>query len=181
MPLYDEIEIEDMTYDPETRVYSYPCPCGDRFKVALEDLWDGEDIADCQSCTLYIEVIYEEDDLPPLPEDDSESDVDNSENSNLALEQDDGSIDKDDNTNGKGGIEDNVNRDMGKLSVSSQSPKQVISWFYGNLFRQSKLQILFAWQEKERWARNVFKYGIILPISTTLCYGRKNGGISSAS
>ena len=43
MPLYDEIEIEDMTYDPETRIYSYPCPCGDRFKISLEDLWDGED------------------------------------------------------------------------------------------------------------------------------------------
>eukprot|EP00980_Cylindrotheca_fusiformis_P008230 scaffold1736_cov127-Cylindrotheca_fusiformis.AAC.44 len=68
MPLYEEIEIEDMTYDPETLMYSYPCPCGDKFKISLEDLWDGEDIADCQSCTLYISVIYEEEDLPPLPD-----------------------------------------------------------------------------------------------------------------
>lgn len=68
MPLYEEIEIEDMTYDAETMTYSYPCPCGDRFKIHLEDLWDGEDMADCQSCTLYIEVIYEEENLPPLPD-----------------------------------------------------------------------------------------------------------------
>ena len=79
MPLYDEIEIEDMFYDPETRMYTYPCPCGDRFKISLEDLWDGEDEAGCESCTLYIEVIYEEEDLHPLPEDDDDDDesVDN--------------------------------------------------------------------------------------------------------
>lgn len=64
MPLYEEIEIEDMTYDPETMMYWYPCPCGDKFKVTLEDLWDGEDVADCQSCTLFVSVIYEEADLP---------------------------------------------------------------------------------------------------------------------
>ena len=52
MPLYDEIEIEDFTYDPETLLYSYPCPCGDRFKVSLEDLWDGEDVANCESCNF---------------------------------------------------------------------------------------------------------------------------------
>ena len=74
MPLYDEIEIEDMTYDPDTMLYSYPCPCGDRFKVTLEDLWDGEDVAGCESCTLYIEVIYDEEDLPPLPDDDGDDD-----------------------------------------------------------------------------------------------------------
>ena len=61
-----------MTFDPQTQTYSYPCPCGDRFKISLEDLWDGEDIADCQSCTLYISVIYEEENLPELREDDDD-------------------------------------------------------------------------------------------------------------
>lgn len=80
MPKYDEIEIEDMIYDSETMTYSYPCPCGDRFKISLEDLWEGEDIADCNSCTLYIQVIYEESDLPPLPdEDDTDDDGENKE------------------------------------------------------------------------------------------------------
>ncbi|TKA32911.1 hypothetical protein B0A50_01137 [Salinomyces thailandicus] len=44
--IYDEIEIEDMTYDPTLQIYHYPCPCGDRFEVALDDLREGEtDIA----------------------------------------------------------------------------------------------------------------------------------------
>jgi diphthamide biosynthesis protein 3 len=77
MPLYEEIEIEDMTYDPITHTYTYPCPCGDKFKIHLEDLWDGEDIADCQSCTLFISVIYEEENLPPLPKDEDDGDNDN--------------------------------------------------------------------------------------------------------
>ena len=106
MPLYDEIEIEDMTYDPEEMMYSYPCPCGDRFKITLEDLWDGEDEAGCESCTLYIEVIYDEEDLPPLPEDD-----DDDESVDKSTVQED-CADKND--------EAAVSKAMGKLSVSSQ-------------------------------------------------------------
>jgi len=68
MSIYEEIEIEDMTYNDEERMYYYPCPCGDKFRISLEDLWDGEDIAKCPSCTLRILVIYEEEDLPPLPD-----------------------------------------------------------------------------------------------------------------
>lgn len=76
MPLYEEIEIEDMTFDVKTQTYTYPCPCGDRFKISLEDLWDGEDIADCQSCTLFISVIYEEENLPKLRDDSDDEDED---------------------------------------------------------------------------------------------------------
>ncbi|GFF11956.1 diphthamide biosynthesis protein 3 [Aspergillus terreus] len=43
--IYDEIEIEDMTFDPTLQIYHYPCPCGDRFEIAIDDLRDGEDIA----------------------------------------------------------------------------------------------------------------------------------------
>ncbi len=80
MPLYEEIEIEDMTFDPKTQTYTYPCPCGDKFKISLEDLWDGEDIADCQSCTLFIQVIYEEENLPKLREDSEEEEDDDNNN-----------------------------------------------------------------------------------------------------
>lgn len=62
--IYDEIEIEDMTYDPVTQLYTYPCPCGDRFEINIEDLRDGEEIAVCPSCSLMIRVIYEVEDLP---------------------------------------------------------------------------------------------------------------------
>ncbi|KAK3073119.1 Diphthamide biosynthesis protein 3 [Teratosphaeriaceae sp. CCFEE 6253] len=63
--IYDEIEIEDMTYDAALQVYHYPCPCGDRFEISLEDLRDQEtDIGVCPSCSLQIRVIYEVEDLP---------------------------------------------------------------------------------------------------------------------
>lgn len=79
MPLYEEIEIEDMTFDPKTQTYSYPCPCGDKFKISLEDLWDGEDIADCQSCTLFIQVIYDEENLPKLRTDSDDEEEEDDE------------------------------------------------------------------------------------------------------
>lgn len=58
--VYDEVEIEDMTYDETMQTYYYPCPCGDRFEIGLADLLDQEtDIAVCPSCSLMIRVIYE--------------------------------------------------------------------------------------------------------------------------
>lgn len=57
--IYDEIEIEDMTYDKTLEIYHYPCPCGDRFEIGIADLRDGEDIAVCPSCSLMIKVIFE--------------------------------------------------------------------------------------------------------------------------
>ncbi|KAL1973287.1 hypothetical protein VTN31DRAFT_5922 [Thermomyces dupontii] len=62
--VYDEIEIEDMTFDPNLQIYHYPCPCGDRFEIALADLQDGQDIAVCPSCSLMIRVIFDVNDLP---------------------------------------------------------------------------------------------------------------------
>ncbi|KAL1898678.1 Diphthamide biosynthesis protein 3 [Ceratocystis pirilliformis] len=64
--IYDEIEIEDMEYDEDLETYFYPCPCGDRFQIALLDLQDSEDIAVCPSCSLMIRVIYDIDDLPAI-------------------------------------------------------------------------------------------------------------------
>ena len=62
--IYDEIELEDLTYHSETTLYTYPCPCGDQFEITLQDLRDGEDIAVCPSCSLMIRVIFEASDLP---------------------------------------------------------------------------------------------------------------------
>ena len=56
---YDEIEIEDMTWDDEKKVFHYPCPCGDRFEISRRQLADYEDIATCPSCSLIIRVIYD--------------------------------------------------------------------------------------------------------------------------
>ncbi|KAL8956470.1 MAG: hypothetical protein Q9193_006023 [Seirophora villosa] len=62
--IYDEIELEDLTYHPSTTLYTYPCPCGDQFEITLQDLRDGEDIAVCPSCSLMIRVVFEAGDLP---------------------------------------------------------------------------------------------------------------------
>ncbi|TGJ81398.1 hypothetical protein E0Z10_g7366 [Xylaria hypoxylon] len=69
--VYDEVEIEDMTFDETLQIFHYPCPCGDRFEIALADLQDeSTDIAVCPSCSLMIRVIFDQDNLPgPPPED----------------------------------------------------------------------------------------------------------------
>lgn len=59
MSYYDEIEIEDMTFDSTLQIYHYPCPCGDRFEICIADLRDGEDVAVCPSCSLMIKVIFD--------------------------------------------------------------------------------------------------------------------------
>ncbi|TCD61986.1 Diphthamide biosynthesis protein 3 [Steccherinum ochraceum] len=69
---YDEIEIEDMAWDEEKRVYHYPCPCGDRFEISRKQLANYEDIATCPSCSLIIRVVYDPldfEDEPPDEED----------------------------------------------------------------------------------------------------------------
>lgn len=61
--VYDQIEIEDFTFDPDTQLFTYPCPCGDRFQISIYDLEDGENIAVCPSCSLMVEIIFEPSDL----------------------------------------------------------------------------------------------------------------------
>ncbi|OAL35943.1 diphthamide biosynthesis protein 3 [Fonsecaea nubica] len=63
LDMYDEIEIEDMTYDPTLQIYHYPCPCGDRFEISLGSLKEGEDVAVCPSCSLMVRVIFDLEDL----------------------------------------------------------------------------------------------------------------------
>ena len=59
MGFYDEVELEDMEYDPTLEIYHYPCPCGDRFEISLGDMRDGEEVARCPSCSLEIMVIFD--------------------------------------------------------------------------------------------------------------------------
>lgn len=62
---YDEIEIEDMAWNTQLQAYTYQCPCGDLFQITLEDLRQGETIARCPSCSLYITVVYDPDAYEP--------------------------------------------------------------------------------------------------------------------
>jgi diphthamide biosynthesis protein 3 len=59
MSIYDQVEIEDMLFDTDLQIYTYPCPCGDKFQISLLDLLDGSDVAVCPSCSLMIQVIFE--------------------------------------------------------------------------------------------------------------------------
>ncbi|AWU74534.1 uncharacterized protein C5L36_0A11170 [Pichia kudriavzevii] len=61
--IYDQIEIEDFTFDPATQLFTYPCPCGDRFQISIYDMQEGENIAVCPSCSLMTEIIFDESDL----------------------------------------------------------------------------------------------------------------------
>jgi diphthamide biosynthesis protein 3 len=65
---YEEVEIEDLDFDAKKQIYTYPCPCGDKFCIGLDELHDGEDVATCPSCTLRIKVIYDENKLPEFKE-----------------------------------------------------------------------------------------------------------------
>ena len=60
---YEEVELEDMDWEEEQRRFSYPCPCGDRFSITIEEMQDGEVIARCPSCSLVIRVVYEPEDI----------------------------------------------------------------------------------------------------------------------
>ena len=63
---YDEVDLEDMEWDEALKAYTYECPCGDIFRITLEELHDGEEIARCPSCSLILTVVYDPDDLSPL-------------------------------------------------------------------------------------------------------------------
>ncbi len=89
MSIYEEVEFEDLDYDPKAQIYTYPCPCGDKFSISLEALWDGEDVATCPSCTLRIGIIYDEEDLPTLRNDDDDDDDDDGDFDGGAEEGDD--------------------------------------------------------------------------------------------
>jgi len=69
---YDEVEIEDMAWDEEKRVYHYPCPCGDRFEISRKQLANYEDIATCPSCSLIIRVVYDPLDYEDEPDDEDD-------------------------------------------------------------------------------------------------------------
>jgi len=68
--MYEVVALADMKFEPVEQVYTYQCPCGDLFKIFLEELHDGEDVAPCDSCTLKIKVTYDPEDLPELRDDD---------------------------------------------------------------------------------------------------------------
>lgn len=60
---YDEIDIMEFQYYPETEQFTYPCPCGDLFIITLDDIKNSETIARCVSCSLVVMVVYDQSDI----------------------------------------------------------------------------------------------------------------------
>lgn len=58
---YEEVPLAELTYDAEFKRLQYPCPCGDLFEMALEDLLMGKDIAQCPTCSLTVKVLFTSD------------------------------------------------------------------------------------------------------------------------
>ncbi|TDL17086.1 zf-CSL-domain-containing protein [Rickenella mellea] len=108
---YDEIEIEDMTWDEEKGVYHYPCPCGDRFEITRRQLADCEDIATCPSCSLIIRVIYDPLDFEDEPPDEDEGEA--------ASGDDD---DEGDDTESNGSVDEKFEDAMENLNISDNAP-----------------------------------------------------------
>ena len=61
--IYDEVEIDDLEFDEDDKNFYYPCPCGDKFRISLEQMQAGYVIATCPSCSLQIKVIYDSESL----------------------------------------------------------------------------------------------------------------------
>ena len=36
--IYEEIEIEDMKFNEEEEIYTYPCPCGDKYDIIFNEI-----------------------------------------------------------------------------------------------------------------------------------------------
>lgn len=66
--VYECVELEDMEFNEEEKVFLYQCPCGDKFRAELnliqtefeKDKEIGFVIAICPSCPLLLKVIFDE-------------------------------------------------------------------------------------------------------------------------
>eukprot|EP00128_Syssomonas_multiformis_P017066 Colp12_sorted_trinity150504_noHs@7700 len=60
-PVSEEVLLDDMNFDEETELFSWPCRCSGEYVVLEEDLTETENIVCCSDCSLAIRVIVEED------------------------------------------------------------------------------------------------------------------------
>jgi hypothetical protein len=55
------VDLDDMTFVPDTATYTFPCRCGATggFAITEDDLEKGRDIVECRGCSSWIRVSYE--------------------------------------------------------------------------------------------------------------------------
>ena len=69
---FEEEEVEGEAGATKTiHTFRYACPCGDRFRITLQDIWKNRTTAEqrelciaiCPSCSLQIRVIFDEESI----------------------------------------------------------------------------------------------------------------------
>eukprot|EP01127_Copromyxa_protea_P021633 TRINITY_DN7509_c0_g1_i1.p1 TRINITY_DN7509_c0_g1~~TRINITY_DN7509_c0_g1_i1.p1 ORF type:complete len:137 (+),score=30.79 TRINITY_DN7509_c0_g1_i1:1-411(+) len=54
----DEVDLDEMQENDDQ--WSYPCRCGDFYRITGDDLEEGLSVVQCGGCSLCIRVVYEE-------------------------------------------------------------------------------------------------------------------------
>ncbi|KAI8393960.1 uncharacterized protein BYT42DRAFT_552884 [Radiomyces spectabilis] len=54
-----EIDLDDMEYDEENRVYFSPCRCSGFYEITENDLERGVEIVGCDLCSLRVRILYD--------------------------------------------------------------------------------------------------------------------------
>eukprot|EP01089_Gocevia_fonbrunei_P002271 TRINITY_DN12260_c0_g1_i1.p1 TRINITY_DN12260_c0_g1~~TRINITY_DN12260_c0_g1_i1.p1 ORF type:complete len:146 (+),score=17.67 TRINITY_DN12260_c0_g1_i1:163-600(+) len=60
LPVFAEVDLEDMKMEvkSDNTFYSYPCRCGDYFKISEIELENGIDLAPCTNCSYTLRIHY---------------------------------------------------------------------------------------------------------------------------
>lgn len=59
-PISATLDLDEMTYDPDTCSYSAPCRCGGCYVISEGEMDGGVDTVNCSTCTLSIRVLYQD-------------------------------------------------------------------------------------------------------------------------
>ncbi|KAI8052961.1 CSL zinc finger-domain-containing protein [Syncephalis plumigaleata] len=53
------VDLDDMTFDEDTCVYSIACRCSGEYLLTEDDLEAGAELVNCSQCSLRIRVLYQ--------------------------------------------------------------------------------------------------------------------------
>ena len=54
------VDLDEMTLDPNTDCYTFPCRCGGAFVVGEVELEEGVELVCCNTCSLSIRITYQQ-------------------------------------------------------------------------------------------------------------------------
>ncbi|RGB34052.1 hypothetical protein C1646_668840 [Rhizophagus diaphanus] len=54
-----DIDLDDMEYNEEMKLYSISCRCSGNYIITEQDLEKGANITGCTNCSLKIHILYE--------------------------------------------------------------------------------------------------------------------------